>query len=181
MQSLEQLLSDFKQARMDHERMMRDAPRIIGVECVKIIHENFKIGGYDSGNGVEKWQPRKPSTNAQYDRGRTKDPKTGKLSKYRTGKNSTFKGSVYSSSKPLEMQTLNMYNSITYKIAGGYIFIGGNLTLVPYLQAQNEGLNHQPVRQFMPRPNQGINVKMIKVVNSKLKIGTGNAMRKFKL
>lgn len=181
MQSLEQLLSDFRQARREHELMLKDAPRIIGIESVKIIHENFRISGYDTGNGVEKWQPRKASTNANYDRGRTKNPKTGKLSKYRTGKNGTFKGSVYSSSKPLEMQTMNMYNAIQYRIAGGYVFIGANMSLVPYIKAQNEGLNHQPIRQFMPKPGQGANVKMVKAINGKLKIRTENAMKKFKL
>lgn len=177
MLSLEQLLSDFKQARVDHERMMRDAPRIIGVECVRVIHDNFRIQGYDNGNGVEKWQPRKYATNKVY--GGSFTHGLSRIQGGKRGKN--YRGSVYSASKPLEMQTLNMYNSIQYKIAGGYIFIGGNLTLVPYLQAQNEGLNHQPVRQFMPKPNQGVNVKMIKTINGKLKIGTGNALRKFKL
>lgn len=181
MLSLTQLLSDFKQARADHAKIMKDAPRIIGVECVRIVHQNFALQGYDSGNGVEPWHKRKDSTNAEYDRGRTKDPKTGKLSKYRTGKNGTYKGSVFSSSKPLLRQTLALYNSIQYKIAGGYVFIGVNLALVPYAEAHNRGLNHEPKRKFMPDKNEGINPKMVKAINNKLKIGTGDAMRKFKL
>lgn len=181
MQSLEQLLSDFKQARRDHEAMMREAPRIIGVESVRIVKQNFMLQGYDDGNGVTPWEKRKPATDKSYDRGRTKDPKTGKLSKYRTGKNGTYKGSVFSSSKPILIQTRNLYNSIQYKIAGGYVFIGVNLALVPYAAAHNAGLHHEPKRKFMPYPNEGINKKMVKAINNKLKIKTDGIMKKFRI
>lgn len=181
MNSLEQLLSDFRQARRDHDQMMKNAPRIIGVESVRIVKANFLIQGYDSGHGVEPWQARKAATNKAYDKGRTINAKTGKLSKYRTGKNANFKGSVFSSSKPLLRQTLNLYNSIQYTISGGYVFIGVNLSLVPYAKAHNLGLNHEPKRQFMPDTNQGINKKMIDAVNRKLKFETDNIMKRFKL
>lgn len=181
MNDLSKLLSDFRQAREEHSRMMKDTPRIIGIECLKIIRNNFRIGGYDTGNGVEKWEARKPATNKAYDRGRTKDPKTGKLSKYRTGKNSTYKGSVFSSGKPILIQTRNLYNAIQYKIAGGYVFIGVDLALVPYAKAHNLGLHHEPKRQFMPTNSEGANPKMIKAINNKLKIRTDGIMKKFKI
>lgn len=181
MNSLTQLLSDFKQARRDHDQMMKNAPRIIGVESVRLIHENFKISAYDSGHGVEAWPARKPATNKEYDRGHSVNSKTGKLSKYRTGKNGTYKGSVFSSSKPLLRQTLSLYNSIQYTISGGYVFIGVNLSLVPYARAHNEGLHHEPKRKFMPTRNEGINPKMTANVNKKLKFETDNIMKKFKL
>lgn len=181
MNSLQQLLSDFKQARRDHEQMMKNAPRIIGVESVKIIHNNFKISAYDSGHGIEQWKARKATTNKAYDRGKSINPKTGKLSKYRTGKNSTYKGSVFSSQNPILIQTRNLYNSIQYTISGGYVFIGVNLSLVPYAKAHNEGLHHEPRRKFMPTRNEGINPKMTIAVNRKLKFETDNIMKKFKL
>lgn len=181
MESLEKLLADFKQARADHEKMMQNAPRIIGVESVRIIHQNFALQGYDSGSGVEKWQARKDSTNKSYDRGKTRSATTGKLSKYRTGKNSTYKGSVFSSANPILIQTRNLYNSIQYKIAGGYVFVGVNLSIVPYARAHNLGLNHEPKRKFMPDSSEGINPKMIKAVNKKLKFETDGIMKKFKI
>lgn len=181
MKNLQDLLYDFQKAKGDVEQFIKkDLPRIVGVESVRIVRENFYNQSYDSGNGITKWPERKESTNKNYDRGRTANAKTGKLSKYRTGKNSTYKGSVYSSSKPLLRQTLALYNSIAFQIRGTSIFIGTNLSIVPYARAHNEGLNHEPQRQYMPTKNQGGNPKIMNVVGKRIKYETDKAFKTFK-
>lgn len=181
MLSLEQLLSDFQRARSDFEKVSKDLPRIIGVESKKAAKNNFALQGYLGPSGLEKWEVRKPATNAAYDKGKTRDLKTGKLSKYRSGKNANFKGSVFSSSKPILEQTMDLYNSIDYKIAGGYVFVGVNLALVPYARAHNEGLHHEPKRQFLPFGNQQIPAHWVANINKKLDFETQKALGKFKI
>lgn len=177
MESLEKLLADFKQARADHAKMMESAPRIIGVESVRIIHQNFALQGYDSGNGVEKWQPRKVSTNMAY--GGTFTHGVSRVTSTKRAKQ--YKGSVFNAANPILIQTRNLYNSIQYKIAGGYVFVGVNLSIVPYAKAHNLGLHHEPKRKFMPDTSEGINPKMIKAVQRKLKFETDGIMKRFKL
>lgn len=181
MEDLSKLLADFQRARQDFEKVSKDLPRVIGIISVKEVRENFRRQSYTGPNGIEQWQPRKASTNAQYDRGRVANSRTGKLSKYRTGKNSTFKGSVYSSSNPIQMQTLALFNSIQYKILGGYVFVGTNLSIVPYARALNEGLGHEQRRQFMSFGNQPINPMIVRNVTQKLDFETKKALGKFKL
>lgn len=180
MKGLNELLRDIANARQQMEKLSNDLPRIIGVESVKVVKLNFALQGYDSGNGVTKWPARKASTNAAYDRGRIKNSRTGKLSKYRSGKNSTYKGSVYSSSKPLLEQTMNLLNSIHYVSSRRTVWVGVNLSLVPYAKAINEGLAHQPIRQYMPKPNQGANSKIQSIVKKRIDYETSKAMRLFK-
>ncbi len=151
-------------------------PRIIGAVSVQIIRENFKIQSYDTGNGTTKWQPRKYETNKAYGGSFTHG-----LSRIQNNTRAKqYRGSVYSASKPLLMQSLNLYNSIAYKILGKRVFIGLNLSIVPYARAHNEGLNHEPVRQFMPRPSQGANVKMLTAIRKKVDFETQKALRAFK-
>lgn len=180
MQSLDALLRDFQKSRATMDTLMKKTPDIIGVESVKIVKTNFLLEGYDSGNGVTSWPKRKEATNKSYDRGKTVNAKTGKLSRYRTGKNSTYKGSVYSSSKPLLRQTLALFNSITYRASSNLVFVGVNLNIVPYARAHNEALNHQPLRQFMPRPqDKNGNPKIMAAVRKKIDYETNHAMKQF--
>lgn len=194
MQDLNVLLRDFQKARQNVDALLKKTPDIIGVESVKAVRDNFRVQGYDEGKGVTKWQPRKESTNKSYDRGKTINPRTGKLSKYRTGKNSVFKGSVYSSSNPILIQTHTLMNSIQYKKAGNVVWVGvsGNFTginpqrgtststpISTYGQAINEGLGHQPKRKFMPTKNEGPNQKILKNVKKKIDHETNKAMKQF--
>lgn len=180
MRSLTDLFRDIQSARKQMQAVADAAPRIIGVESVKAIKENFRLEGYDSGNAFTKWKDRKPSTNAQYDRGKKLNQKTGKLSRYRVGKNGTYKGSVFSSSKPILDQIGTLKNSIAYRANKRNVFIGVNNNLVPYAKAHNEGLNHQPKRQYMPLPGQPASPKIVTNVKRQLDYQTAKAMRLFK-
>lgn len=180
MQDISALIRNFQKSRAAMDALMKKTPDIIGVESVKIVKQNFIISAYDSGNGITPWPKRKDATNKAYDRGRQVNPKTGKLSKYRTGKNSTYKGSVYSSSKPLLRQTLALFNSITYRASSNLVFIGMNLNLVPYAAAHNQGLNHEPRRQYMPTPqDRSGNPKIMIAVKKKIDYETNKAMKAF--
>lgn len=168
MRSLQALLVDWRGARTDMERLMKNMPRIIGNESVKIVKQNFKIQGYDNGLGVDEWAPRDDKTNAAYTRNRGK------------GQQGIYKGSVFSASKPLLRQTLNLYNNIRYRTIGmSRVFIGGDTGLVPYMRRHNEGLDKMPKRQFMPTPNQGANVKMQEAYRLKYEKERDRAMRRF--
>lgn len=180
MKNLTDLVKDWADARKKLQQSVDSIPRIAGVIAVKIIKENFIGEEYDSGIGTTKWKPRKASTNAQYDAGKIRNSKTGKLSKYRSGKNGNYKGSVYSSSNPLLRQTLNLFNSINYVATNKRVFIGVNKTLVPYAEAHNQGLNHQPQRQFMPYGNQKPNIKMLRAINKRVVYERDIALKAFK-
>ena len=183
MKDLATLQRDIAEARKGMQALNENLPRIIGVETVKIIKQNFDMQGYDSGKGFEKWTPRKPATNAAYDRGRTRitrGPNTGKLSKYRSGKNSTYKGSVYSSAKPILDQTGTLKNSIHYRAMKRRVFIGVNLSEVPYAEAHNAGWNHEPRRQFMPYRAQMGNPKILGVMRKRIDYEQAKVMRLFK-
>jgi hypothetical protein len=172
---IKNLKSDFRRA----EKVLGDAPgRIMGNECVNVVKENFDLQGYDSGFGVEKWEERKESTNKAYDRGKTMDSR-GRQSRYRTGKNSTFKGSVYSSQNPIMEQTRNLKNSVNKKAIGRKVMIGvlsNNLgPVLQYAEKMNEGGNGTPARQYMPRPSQAPNQKMLRNIRKKLDYELGKA------
>ena len=169
--SLQQLIADFKASRQAMEKLNNDIPRIMGKESVTVVKENFKLQGYDSGNGVRDWDKRKPATDKAYDKGRVKG-KNGKLSKYRKGDSKNLKGSVYNSENPLLMQTRNLFNSVKYQQSGGKVEIGVDLGLIPYAQKMNEE------RQFMPIYNP--NVKMLKGIQDKIVKERDKAMKEFK-
>src|ERR1035437_574899 len=118
MQSIAALQAKFKQATADIEKLVAsDLPRIIGVEAVRQVKSNFIKQGYEGG----AWKARADATNRAYDRGK----KPG--DKYRSGKNKTFKGSVFRSGNPLLLQTRKLYRSIKYTIKGQTIFIGSDM------------------------------------------------------
>lgn len=180
MKSLTNLSSDISRIRRDLEKLTNNLPRIIGTEAVKAVKSNFQIEAYDSGNGITKWPKRKQATNNAYDRGRTVNKKTGKKSKYRHGKNSTYKGSVFSSSKPLLRQTLALYNSIHYVANKRSVFVGVDLGLVPYAKSHNEGISPQPKRQYMPLKSEKANPKIIGIVRKRIDWETAKIMKIFK-
>ena len=144
MKSLSEALADFRTAKKAHDKLVQNLPRIIGFESVKVVKENFKLQGYDSGAGVNGWPKRKPKTDKSYD-------KRGKL-----------KGSVYNSSNPLLMQTRNLYNSVNYFTRAKQVLIGVDLNLIPYAQKMNEQ------RQYMPQPSESANAKIIARVLNKI-------------
>lgn len=179
MKSLADLARDWAQARQALQRSTDDIPRIAGIIAVKIIKANFIAESYDSGIGVTKWPKRKDSTNRSYDRGKTLNVKTGKLSKYRTGKNGVFKGSVYSSANPLLRQTLALFNSINYVASKRSVFVGVNSAIVPYARFHNEGISPQPSRQYMPKPNQKPNIKMLRAIQTRILRERKDALKNF--
>lgn len=180
MKNLADLAKDWSEARKAMQKSVEDIPRIAGIIAVKVIRENFKLSAYDSGIGTERWVPRKPSTNASYDRGKTKNAKTGKLSKYRSGKNGTYKGSIFSSENPLLIQTRALIDSIQYRANKRNVFVGVDSGLVPYASAHNEGKNHQPKRQFMPYGNQKPTIKMLRAIESQIVKERNQILKKFK-
>lgn len=174
MKNLTDLLNDMQNARKALEKFQTQAPRMIGVEAVKVVKQNFEKQGYDSGNGFIRWSPRSPATNKSYDRGKTSK------SRYRVGKNATYKGSVFSSQKPLLEQTMNLYNSIDYKARQRSVFVGSNTTIIPYAKIHNEGGRGIPQRQYQPLPNQPANKKMRDIIGKKIKMEQDRAMRMFR-
>lgn len=168
MRSLQVLLVDWRGARTDMERLVRNMPRVIGVEAVRVVKQNFNLHGYDSGNGFEKWEDRKDATNRAYAANRKK------------GRQGIYKGSVYSPIKPLLKQTLNLYNNIKYQTRGmSSVIIGVDRGLVPYAEAHNEGLHHEPMRQFMPHPDQAPNKKILNQIEKKYIHERDRAMKRF--
>ena len=123
MSDLNDLKTDFQKAMdewklFDENKKARAAAQV----CVKVIKDNFKLQGFDTGEGVEQWKPRLPSTNKAYDRNRA-GSKEG----------SNLKGSVYKSSKPILVQTGNLRNSIMAKVVDkDKIVVSGDLEKAPY-------------------------------------------------
>jgi hypothetical protein len=152
------------------EKLTRDLPRIIGTEAVKSVKQNFQKQGYDSGSGVTPWKPRKASTNMAYDRGRV-DIRGRRRN---TGRNSTYRGSTYSSANPLLQQTRSLLRSIKYQVIGKRVNIGTDLTLIPYAKAMNK------TRKFMPSDGEGPNVLMLSRIKQKIEFERGKIMREFR-
>lgn len=182
MESMSALLNKWRTASDKMKKLTEDVHRIIGNECVKSVKDNFRLQGYDSGSGVTPWDKRKPATDKAYDRGKTTNSR-GQQSKYRTGKNKTFKGSVYSSAKPLLEQTRNLFNSITYSKIGRKVIIGvlsnNKGPVLDYAQHMNEGGRGVPARPFMPKPDMPPNPNMLKRVKKKIEFERGKAMKDF--
>lgn len=121
MKTLDNLLADFRRAREQMDRLDAKLPNIIGVEALKVIDKNFASESYDTGFGKTKWAPRSPATNKSYD------------------KRSGVAGSVFNSSNKLLEQTGNLHDGIKKKVLGRTVWIGVNLTKVPYAKIHNEG------------------------------------------
>lgn len=176
MKDLSQLLRDIQKARDDLATLQKNAPRIIGVEAVRIVKQNFAMQGYDSGNGINKWAQRSIKTNIAYGGGFT----FGLHRHKGGGRNKTYKGSVFNAGKPLLEQTMNLYNSLDYRTRGNRVFVGSNLAVIPYAKIHNEGGRGIPQRQYMPLPNQPPNKKMQDLIGAKIKAEQAKAMRGFR-
>lgn len=167
---LSALLQNWRQSRQAFEKLTRDLPRIIGTEAVKAVKSNFQKQGYDSGNGITPWAARKPATNKAYDRGRV----DSRGRQRNTGRNATYRGSTYSSSNPLLVQTRALRDSIKYQAIGKTVYIGTSLTLIPYAKAMNK------TRKFMPADGEGPNVLMLARIKRKVEFERGKIMREFR-
>lgn len=184
--SLTDLYADFRKATQDMEKLKGNLPRIIGVEAVRIVKQNFTLQGYDDGNNVTPWPARAQVTDDAYDYNRTNKyrTKTGKKSTYKN----PYKGSVYSSKNPILEQTRNLYMAIQYAVAGSKVTIGVDTALLPYAQKMNEGGDgtwgnnptHTPARQYVPKPDEPANPKIIAAVVKKLEFEKDKIMRDFK-
>ena len=117
MKSLTDLQNDWKQASNTYRQLDKDTPRIIGEIGVEEANMNFRNQSY---NGVP-WKERSQVTNKIYDERGSK------------------KGSVYSSSNPILVQTGNLKDSIRYIASANRVNIGVNLNQTPYAKINNEG------------------------------------------
>jgi len=170
MKSITDLVNDFKAAKDAMKRVQENIPRIIGNEAVKVIKDNFRLQGYDTGTGVSPWKQRSQATITRYD------------------KRSGVKGSVYQSSNQLLKQTGNLYGAIQYKVQGKAVFVGVDLGVVPYAQKMNDGgpgkwgknATKTPARKYMPAGNEPPNAKMLNAFIKKLNYERDKALANFK-
>jgi phage gpG-like protein len=171
-------------------------PAIIGNESVRILRENFMLQGYDSGKGFRKWKKRSKATNTFYDYNRTSSYRTPKLGKKSIFKN-PLKGSVVSSKSLILLQTGNLRDSISYRTSGQIVEIGvfprsivingKTHNAVVYAKIHNEGgtgkwgshSTKMPRRQFMPRPSDNPNEKIIVKAKEKWVFEEQKIMSKF--
>lgn len=168
--SIAQLIADMKAARAAMKKLADDTPRIIGNTAVRVIKDNFRLQGYDSGSGVSSWKQRSQETNNRYNK--------------RYG----VKASVYQSSNPLLTQTKDLYNSIQYKVQGKLVFVGVDLGQIPYAKKMNDGGpgkwgkndTHTPARKYMPANGEPPNVKMLKQITKKVQSERDRALIEFK-
>lgn len=181
MKNLLDLIFDVRKKSAALKQLEENMPRIIGVESVKIIKNNFKLQGYEiSGT----WAKRKQVTNTAYDYNRTQNYRTPKLGKRSRYKN-PYKGSVVSSRRPINLQTGNLRDSITFEVSGKIVTIGVFPNFIKagalkashtYAKKINEGgsgswgryaKTHTVSRQFMPRPGQPPTKKMVEMYKKK--------------
>jgi len=172
--NLNDLLKDWRGTETEMQTLVKALPRIVGSEAVKSVKDNFRLQGYDSGTGVVKWKERSAATQSLYD------------------KRVWVKGSVYSSTRKLLEQTMALFNGIKYdQIGTGRVRIGVDINLVPYAQYMNEGVTdgsmgpHHihteiPPRQFMPRPGEPPNPKIMAAVEKKVIYERDKALQTFK-
>lgn len=170
---LSDLLTDFRGSKQQLETLVKNMPRIAGSVAVKIVKDNWRIQGYDSGTGVTKWPDRTAATNELYD------------------KRVWVKGSVYNSSRRLLEQTMALFNAVKYDLLAGKVRIGVDLSLVPYAQYVNEGVKdgslgphhihtETPPRQYMPKPGEPPNPKIFAAIEKKVKYEADKALKVFK-
>lgn len=193
-------MQDFRSARNKTEKLQNALPQIIGVEAVKVVRENFDKQGYDTGVSFTPWAKRADVTNWAYDYNRVSNAWTVKSGGKGKGKFVTasgrkskaknrYKGSVVSSLNDILMQTRTLYRSIDKFISGKRVTVGVDPTLVIYAQKMNEGgkgrwgrkaTTNTPARQFMPRPNDKPNPKILARVKEKVRFEQWNAMQAFR-
>lgn len=168
---LSQLLADWRLTKDNMEKIARNLPRIIGTEAVRVIKDNFRLGGYDDGNSVQKWEPRNDRTNNRYDK--------------RYG----VKGSVANSDNKVLEQSGDLRDSVGYQAEGKLVKIGVDLLLIPYAEIHNAGLIGKawgkyafkmPKRKYMPEESEGPNKKIMAAIEKKLNFEIMRAMRLFK-
>jgi hypothetical protein len=165
MKPISQLISDFNKATAAYRQLDVKLPRIFGIESVRVVRANIsEVHGYDSGNGIEKWQDRSEVTNQIYDR--------------RQG----VKGSTYNSGNPLLFQTHKLFNSIKSKESGKIVEVGVNLNEVPYALALNEGnpAQHLPKRKYIPANGEPPNTKILTAVARKFEYERDKVLKAFK-
>jgi hypothetical protein len=172
MKNIKDLLSDWRQAKGNLEKLVTNLPRIMGNEAVRVVKENFRLQGYDDGISLARWAPRSTVTQKLYDR------------------RVWVKRSVYNSGAPLLMQTMNLYDSIHYTAKASKVTIGVDDDIVPYGKWMNEGTEgtigpnhyptHTPGRPFMPRPGDPPNLKVLKAIEVKMDYERDIALSNFK-
>ena len=176
MRSLFNLYNDWRAKSRALAAFDKDLPRLIGIECVKVVKQNFQKQGYDSGAGIAPWKARSPKTNKTYDRNRI----DSRGRRGNTGRNSTYRGSVYSSAKPLLMQTRNLYNSVSYTVVSKRVTIGVNASVIPYAKRMNEGGGGVPARKFMPTDSDKPNLLMLSRVKRKIEFEREKILKQFR-
>lgn len=155
MKSIGALLKDWNEACDRMKRLQKNVPRIAGAESVKVVKNNFKLQGYDTGHGINEWKQRDEKTNKAYDR--------------RSG----VKGSVYQSSNPLLLQTRNLFNSVKFRADDRKVFIGVNTATVPYAEPMNNERKYLPVNEPPTKP-------MVDAIDKKVKTEREKALANFK-
>jgi hypothetical protein len=168
MKSLSELSRNWRAAKDAYKTLQNNSPRIAGDIAVKVFQLNIKQNqGFNSGDGVQSWQPRKDSTNKAYDRSRR-----GK------GKNRAYKGSRYNSGNPLLYQTHELYNSIAHVEEGMTTYVGVNTNQTPEgkVKSLNEGTEHMPQRKFI-----GYSKYLIDMINMNFRSRRAQIFNKFKI
>ena len=197
MKDLISLITDLRAKQAAMKKLEADMPRIIGVETVRIIKENFKKQGYDSGQGFTAWKKRDKASDTAYEYNRNANYRTpilGKRSKYKN----PYKGSVVSARRPLLTQTGNLRDATSFQVNGKTVTIGIYPKLVTiggktrdalkYAKIHNEGGkakwgNHTvtiPRRQYMPRPTDPPNHRMLMAYEKKYRFELDRFMRDWK-
>ena len=160
MDSMIQLLADWRMASEGILKLVDQLPKVIGHEAVVVVKKNFDLQGYDVGTGVKPWEPRKESTNTRY------------------RKRAGVKGTVFQADRKILEQTMNLYNSIKYYPGVRSVMIGVNISFIPYAKIHNEGgpgmafgkyAFEMPKRQYMPLPDELPNPLIMKAAGDKIR------------
>ena len=143
MKTLAQGAQDMKRLADEYKAFDRNIPKYAGTAAVKYFKHNFDpdVQGFREEKGkITKWKARDKKTNYAYDN-------------YKT-----YKGGQYSGSHLILRQSGNLRDSIDFKVEGDHkIWVGVNGNKlgenhkngIGFAQAINEGLGHQPKRQFI--------------------------------
>jgi hypothetical protein len=179
MASLDDLIKDLKNQEDGLKRQLSEVHFEIGKEVFIDIKNNFNKQMYDSGEGSEIWGARSPIVNTIYDN------------------HSKYKNSPYKSKKPLLKQTLSLFNGIEFKHRQSEVEIGifakrnsfSGARVDQYARFMNEGIKNYwkevkiditpRKRQFMPTPTEGINQKIIKIIEKVWMKAERKIFRKF--
>lgn len=200
-----QLVADHRKMVAELTALQKQLPRIIGTEAVRAVKQNFQLQGYDTGTNFHKWPKRSDATNWAYDYNRNPNAqrirvtKSGRVirgakvfltsSGRKSKAKNRYKGSTYQSSNPLLLQTRTLFRGITYFPGPNKVTIGVDPNLIIYAQKMNEGgpgkwgkkaKTNTPARQFMPRPGQPANPKIMRWAWNKVKYEQEKIMMPFR-